>query len=87
LFDHRLIRATQVTVTSIDPPFSSFAHIDSLYEDNNPAIRRLFSLARAQDAHTLVIEEIQPAGIIIDENDEITQYCNDFQMTGHCCPN
>jgi len=82
LFDHRLIRATQVTVASIDPPFSSFAHIDSLYEDNNPAIRRLFSLARAQDAHTLVIEEIQPAGIIIDENDEITQYCNDFQMTG-----
>jgi hypothetical protein len=82
MFEHRPIQPRQLSITSFSQPFSSFDHIDSHYQDNNPAIRRLFSLARAQDAHTLVTEEIDPAGVITDENAEIAQYCNDYQMTG-----
>lgn len=80
--EHRLIDANKVTAIPFDPPFSSFEHVDRIYGDRNPAVRRLFSLARSHDAHTLMIEEIEPAGIISDENDEIKYYVADHEMKG-----
>ncbi len=80
--EHRLVDTSKITVIPFDPPFSSFEHVDRIYPDGNPAIRRLFSLARSHDAHTLTIEEIEPAGIISDENDEIKHYVADHEMKG-----
>lgn len=87
MFEHRLVQPNQITVIPFDPPFSSFQYIDANYqydssEYGNSAIRRLFSLGRSHEAHTLMTEEIDPAGIISDENDEINQYFSDYQMTG-----
>lgn len=80
--EHRLVDTDKVTVKSFDPPFSSFKHVDSNYGVANHAIRRLFSLARSHDARTLMIEKIEPAGIILDENDEIKSFVPDHEMKG-----
>jgi len=80
--EHRLVDTSKITAIPFDPPFSSFEHVDRIYSDGTPAIRRLFSLARSHDAHTLMIEEIEPAGIISDENDEIKHYVADHEMKG-----
>ncbi len=78
--EHRLCNPTSVTVINFDPPFSSFDYVDKYCGGENPAIRRLFSLARSHHASTLMIETINPAGIISDENDEIMQLANDYKM-------
>ena len=80
--EHRLIDSNKITAIPFDPPFSSFEHVDRNYGDRNLAIRRLFSLARSHNAHTLMTEEIEPAGIISDENDEIKYYVADHEMKG-----
>jgi hypothetical protein len=46
------------------PPFSYFDFVENRY-DGNDSIRRLFSLARSFDDYiTLIVEIIEPAGII-----------------------
>lgn len=80
--EHRLVNPDTVTIVPFGAPFSSFEHVESNYDDTNPAIRRLFSLARSHDAQTLVTEEIEPAGIISDEIDEIKHYVADYEIKG-----
>ena len=80
--EHRLVEPSTITVISFDSPFSSFHFVDRNYGESNHAIRRLFSLARSQDAHTLMIEKIEPIGMISDENDEIRCYATDYKMKG-----
>lgn len=76
---HRLVKPQQYKKQPFNQPFSSFDFVDKNYAGND-AIRRLFSLARAEEAFSLIIEKIIPVGIIDDENKEITSYYSDFQM-------
>jgi hypothetical protein len=79
---HRHSTIVSRTVLPIARPFSSFAHVDTNYSEDNPAIRRLFSIARSHSARTLIIEDIEPDGIISDENAEIGEYATDYEMKG-----
>jgi len=78
---HRLVDPSRIQVKSFNPPFSSFRWVDKNYPDNY-AIRRLFSLGRSQSAQTLMIEDIQPSGMIREENEEIKNYVVDHSMEG-----
>ncbi len=80
--DHRLVQARNPTLVRFEQPFSSFTYVDQKYGGANPAIRRLFSIARSHAAQTLMVEEIDPAGIICDENGEIERLYADYQMKG-----
>lgn len=64
------------------PPFSCLNFVDQRFSPESPAIRRLFSLARAAEGRTLIVEAIEPHGIIADENDEIQSLYPGYQMTG-----
>lgn len=80
--EHRLVHSKNPTLIHFKQPFSSFTFVDTRYGKENTAIRRLFSIARSHDAYTLMIEEIEPAGIISDENEEIKHYATDYEMKG-----
>ena len=80
--EHRLVHPNEVIIKPFDPPFSSFNYVDENYGSGNAVIRRLFSLARSHSARTFMIENIEPSGIISDENDEIKQYVADYEMRG-----
>ncbi len=80
--NHRASTSTRPEVLSFIRPFSSFDYFDSNFGEDNPAIRRLFSLARSQSTRTLMVENIKPAGIISDENEEIREYFADYEMIG-----
>ena len=84
--EHRLAKANSFFVQSLLPPFSSFDYVDKhfpgLYNEHFsgiPAARRLFSLARSFNAKTLVVEDIQPEGIITDEIAEISRLHSGYQ--------
>ncbi len=81
MFQHRLIDSNKPDIISFDRPFSSFDFVDMNFQDDF-SIRRLFSLARAQGAKTLMVEPIAAAGIITEENDDIKQLFTDYVMTG-----
>jgi hypothetical protein len=80
--EHRLVHNKKLTLVLFEQSFSSFAYVDARFGGENPAIRRLFSLARSHHARTFIVEEIEPAGIIADENEEIKHYAADYQMKG-----
>ena len=79
---HRLVRPTSIELLSIVSPFSCFNFADQRFPSENFAIRRLFSLARAGCALTLIVEAVKPDGIIADENDEIQSLYPGYEMTG-----
>lgn len=54
----------------LTPPFSFFDFVEDRFGDYD-SIRRIFSLARSSSAETLVLEHIQPCGIITEENEDI----------------
>lgn len=78
---HRHVSAKSINVIPFERPFSCFSYIDSFYPGDYPAIHRLFSLARSEGAHTLMVEEIDPIGMIADENYEIKSSASDYEMT------
>lgn len=67
---HRKATAESCEVFLLKPPFSFFDFIEEKFGDHN-SIRRIFSLARSSKAETLVVERIQPVGIIAEENEDI----------------
>jgi hypothetical protein len=78
--EHRLIDPTTISIRSFSPPFSAFDWVDQNYDQNNFAIRRIFSLGRSLSAQTLLIEEIPSAGLVSEENTEISLYVPDHRM-------
>lgn len=81
--EHRNVSTDKVNPISLDQPFSCFKLVDQKYGgDQNPAIRRLFSLARSLKAQTLLTEDIEPRGIILDENEEIKECFSDYELQG-----
>jgi hypothetical protein len=77
--EHRLVDPSSFKAKSFSAPFSSFNWVDKHYPGNY-AIRRLFSLGRSRSAQTLLIEDIQPSGMIREENKEIKGYVVDHSM-------
>lgn len=75
--DHRLVDQLQHRLRTMSYPFSCFSFVETEYS-NVPAIHRCFSLARAFDAKTLIIEEIPEAGLILNENDELRAMFPDY---------
>lgn len=80
--EHRLVHSKNPALIPFEQSFSSFAFVDTRYGKENSATRRLFSIARSHGALTFMIEAIEPAGIISDENDEIKRYATDYEMMG-----
>lgn len=66
----RLVASTKIEFASAKQPFSNFNFVDDKF-DGNIQIRRLFSLARARQYLSFVIETVPAAGAIEDENREI----------------
>jgi len=75
----RRLTATSGTAKPIDRPFSNFSFAEEHFQASFP-IRRLFSQARSRGCRTLVIEDVEPSGVVQDENEEILRYCPDFQF-------
>lgn len=75
--DHRLANQLQQRFYALDSPFSCFSFVETQYS-NVPAIHRCFSLARAFNAKTLIIESIPEAGLILNENDELRAIFPDY---------
>ena len=80
----RMGKANQITTQDIRPPFSNFQFVDALLSDSGySAVRRLFSLARRDTkGQTLVIEDIEPAGALIEENAELLALFPAYQCSG-----
>lgn len=68
--DHRLVKSFSCKLHKIGSPFSCFNFIEKNY-DSSAAVHRCFSLARAFDAKTLIVEDITEAGFILSENKEL----------------
>lgn len=74
---HRLVSPDSLRIYDLENRFSCFDFVEKHF-NSIPSARRIFSLARSFDACTLVIEDIQPHGIIQDENEEITTLYPDY---------
>jgi hypothetical protein len=70
LDEHRMAAAENLETFLLKPPFSFFDFVEDSFGDYD-SIRRIFSLARSSSAETLVIEQIQPCGIVAEENEDI----------------
>jgi hypothetical protein len=70
LDEHRMAAAENLETFLLKPPFSFFDFVEDSFGDCD-SIRRIFSLARSSSAETLVIEQIQPCGIVAEENEDI----------------
>ena len=68
---HRKVTAESLEVVSLLPPFSFFDYAEKQFDSPRESVRRIFSLARSSDAHTLVTEKIPPCGIVEEENEDI----------------
>lgn len=55
---------------SFDQPFSAFKFVEERFGDRI-SIHRCLSLARAKGCRTVVIEKIQPIGLLKEENEEL----------------
>jgi hypothetical protein len=76
-------QATHVEFQDLSPPFSNFQFVDFLLPDGDySAVRRLFSLARRSEGQGLVIEDIEAAGAVADENAELKTLFPGYQCTG-----
>jgi len=78
---HRKVSSNAVEIISTASPFSGFQFVED-YFDSSPAVHRCFSLARSAGVQTLVFEDIDEAGLVLDENQEIKTYAPDHVMTG-----
>ena len=74
---HRLVNSTTPSIHDLRRSFSCFDFVDENFQGLRSA-RRLFSLARSSDATTLVVEDIEPRGVIADEIAEISQRHSDY---------
>jgi len=80
LDDHRMAAAEALEIFLLKPPFSFFDFVEDSFGDYD-SIRRIFSLARSSAAETLVIEHIQPCGIVAEENEDILALFPSYQNT------
>ncbi len=79
--EHRTIHPHNAEIISTTPPFSCFQFVEDNFV-SSLAVHRCFSLARSEGIQTLVVEEIEEAGLVSDENKEILTYVPDHKMTG-----
>jgi hypothetical protein len=75
-------KQTQRLDTGIEQHFSNFLFIDQHYA-SNPVLRRIFSLARKHQFHSLLIEEIEESdcGLLASENQAMATRQSDFEKS------
>ncbi len=78
---HRTAPASSLCCFDILRPFSNFDFVEKYFPDT-PAVSRLFSIARSFKAQSMVIEDMDPIGIIADENEELLKKFPDYKMKG-----
>jgi len=79
---HRTIQNTHIRgIQNMAAPFSCFDYVEREH-GNAPAIHRGFSIARAAGAQTVVVEDIPPAGMITEENEDWDKLDPNHQMPG-----
>lgn len=81
LHEHLAGQPLKHQILDFSPPFSCFDLVDTQFGGNS-SIRRCLSLARSFSAQTLVIEDIQPAGVILEENEDLSISFPHFQPGG-----
>lgn len=76
----RTSKNTSISFYQISPPFSNFSFIDKIhyFHGCHDSLKRIFSQARRNKCKTLIIEDIIPAGAILDENNELKQIYPDY---------
>lgn len=62
----------------LDRPFSNFDHIEEKFGGSHP-IHKLFSISRCHGGHTLVVEEVPPAGNVAEENEDLAAMDSGFR--------
>jgi hypothetical protein len=77
----RLAEATALQIVDIARPFSSFDYVEKYFCGDAP-IRRLFSISRALNGRTLVVEDVPAECAVADEVAEIGELFPDYQPGG-----
>jgi len=82
---HRLVNPNSLEVFDFGSSFSSFDFVDNYFPGNPGTLysgirsaRRIFSLARSFEAKTLVVENINPNGIVQEEVEDIATLYPDY---------
>lgn len=81
LDDHRKAVGEILRIDFLKPPFSFFDFVEDNFGDYD-SLRRVFSLARSFNAKSMILERIEPCGIVAEENEEILSYYPDFVPGG-----
>jgi hypothetical protein len=78
-----LAKPESVEIFSVDRPFSGFQFAEDRFA-GSPPIRKLFSLNRCREGHTLIIEKVPAEGTVKDENEEMAALYPDFRHVDLC---
>ena len=65
-------------VHSLERPFSAFDFVEDRFSGSTP-IRNLFSMSRAREGKTLVLETVPPTGGVAEENADLEGQDNEFR--------
>lgn len=76
----RTSKSKKYEIISIEPPFSFFDFIDSRFQELD-SLRRLLSQIRQHNGKTMVIEEIEDSGDLIEENEDIAKRIPGFNKS------
>jgi len=69
----RLFHGNHLDTLCLDRPFSNFAFVEK-FTGGNTALRRIFSQTRRSNCHTLIIEDIEGADDIVQENEDLAAH-------------
>lgn len=78
-----LAKPESVEIFSVARPFSGFQFAEDRFA-GSPPIRKLFSLNRCREGHTLIIEKVPAEGTVKDENEEMAALYPDFLHVDLC---
>ena len=81
LSEHRTIFPERIEVYPSHSPFSSFDFVENHFGGID-SVRRCFSLARSLGTKTIILEKTVPKGLILEENEELTEYFPDYEFKG-----
>jgi hypothetical protein len=76
----RIAQSNYPKIVSIKQPFSCFDFIDNEFPNLVP-LRRIMSQARLHDANTMIIEKIDSANDLNEENEDIRMRFKDFKKS------
>ena len=73
-----LVEGTHCEVHSLDRPFSAFDFVEDRFS-GSPPIRNLFSMSRAREGKTLVLEVVPATDGVAEENEDLAVQDSEFR--------